>query len=97
MANAHGSVKLIGTGNVNILVQMCDQFSKPDEASTTTVCPPTPLSVNQPGPIQQVIQIVLNDVPIRGMLVKRVGGKFNGSGMCVQGDLFPALTKSRVR
>ena len=96
MANAHGSVKLIGTGNVNILVQMRDQFSKSDEASTTTVCPPTPLSVNQPGPIQQVIQIVLNDVPIRGMLVKRVGGKFNGFGMCVQGDLFPALTKSRV-
>ena len=31
------------------------------------------------------------------MLVKRVGGKFNGFGMCVQGDLFPALTKSRVR
>ena len=98
MANADGSVKLIGTGNFNILVQMGDQFSKSDEASpTTSVCPPTPLSVNQHGPVQQVIQIVLNDVPIRGMLVMRVGGKFSGFGMCVQGDLFPALTKSRVR
>ena len=93
MANAHGSVKLIGTGNINILVRMCDQFSKSDEASTTTGCPPTLLSVNQRGPIQQVIQTVLNDVPTRGMLVKRVGGEFNRFGMCVQGDLFPALTK----
>ena len=93
MANAHGSVKLIGTGNVNILVQMGNQFSKSDEASTTTDCPPTPLSVNQRGPIQQVIQTVLNDVPTRGMLVKRVAGEFNRFGMCVQGDLFPALTK----
>jgi hypothetical protein len=93
MANAHGSVKLIGTGNVNILVQMGNQFSKSDEASTTTDRPPTPLSVNQRGPIQQVIQIVLNDVPTRGMLVKRFGGEFNRFGMCVQGDLFPALTK----
>ncbi len=86
MANAHGSVKLIGTGNVNILVQMRNQVSKSDEASTTTVCPPTPLSVNQRGPIQQVIQTVLNDVPTRGMLVKRVAGEFNRFGMCVQGE-----------
>ena len=55
---------------------------------------PSPgLFANQPRPVQQVIQIALNDVPIRRMLVERVGGKFTRFGMCVQGDLFPALTK----
>ncbi len=49
---------------------------------------------NQPGPIQQVIQIALNDAPIRGMLVERVGGKFARLGQGVQRDLFPALVEN---
>lgn len=49
--------------------------------------------VNQSGPVRQVIQIALNDAPIRGMLVEWVGGKFARLGQCVQGDLFPALVE----
>jgi len=49
------------------------------------------LFANQPGAIQQVIQIVLNDVPKRGMLVQWVGGELAWFGPGVQGDLFPAL------
>jgi hypothetical protein len=30
---------------------------------------------NQSGAIQQVIQIVLNDVPVRGMQMVRIGGE----------------------
>ena len=51
------------------------------------------LFANQPGAIQQVIQIMLNDVPKRGMLVQWVGGELAWFGPGVQGDLFPALTK----
>ena len=55
---------------------------------------PSPgLFANQPGPIQQVIQVALNDAPIGRMLVERVGGKSARFGQSMQGDLFPALVE----
>ena len=44
---------------------------------------------NQPGPIQQVIQIALNDAPIRRMQMEWVGGEFARFGQGMQGDLLP--------
>ena len=76
--------------------QQAMQYSRADGAALLNhrFGPSPGLFANQPRPIQQVIQIALNDAPIRGMLVERVGGKFARFGQCVQGDLFPALVEN---
>jgi len=48
---------------------------------------------DQPGAIQQIIQTVLDDVPVLGMQMVRISGELPRFGQRMDGDDFPALVE----
>jgi len=55
--------------------------------------PTAGVHTDQPGAIQQIIQTVLDDVPVRGMQMVRIGGELSRFGQRMDGDDFPALVE----
>ena len=55
--------------------------------------PTAGVRADQPGAIQQIIQTVLDDVPVWGMQMVRIGGELSRLGQRMNGDDFPALVE----
>ena len=55
--------------------------------------PTAGVHADQPCAIQQIIQTLLNDAPVRGMQMVRVGGELARFGQRMDGDDFPALVE----
>lgn len=55
--------------------------------------PTAGVRADQPGAIQQIIQTMLDDVPVRGMQMVRIGDELSRFGQRMDGDDFPALVE----